>query len=202
MGAMGLTVVMHMPGAGRSVLVQILSKHFGVRQPYSTALMKYYVQGNGEKFDLNQMGPIPDEWQVWIAKQTGGKVGKHSLNPYNAKPFMPDLKNSLGHFDVVISATQGSSVKTYRVEKALYKFGFKPHDTHHLGQHGFELPYMSDSEAKNLEDLLPTEKYHNPGGFSEKFELKKKMNRWTLYIPQQVLASVGKPFPVQGEFQR
>jgi hypothetical protein len=199
---MGLTVVMHMPGVGRAALVQILSKHFDVKQPYSTALMKYYIQGSGEAFDLNKMGPIPNEWQGWIAKQTGGKVGKHSLNPYNAKPFIPDLKNSLGHFDVVITANQGSSVKTYKIQKDSYKFGFKPHDTHHTGQHGFELPFMSDSEAKNLEGLLPTGKYKNPGGFREKFELKKVNGKWTLYIPQQVLASIGKPFPVYGEFKR
>jgi hypothetical protein len=199
---MGLSVVMHMPSVGRSALVQILSKHFDVKQPYSTALMKYYVQGSGDPFDLNKMGPIPSDWQVWIEKQTGGKVGKHSLNPYNAKPFMPDLKNSLGHFDVVIGATPSSSVKTYRIQKDSYKFGFKPHDTHHTGQHGFELPFMTDSEATNLRGLLPTRRYHNPGGFSEMFELKKVHGKWTLHIPQQVLANVGTPFPVYGEFKR
>lgn len=199
---MGLTVVMHMPSVGRSVLVQILSKHFDVRQPYSTALMKYYVQGTGKPFDLNQMGPIPNEWQVWIASQTKGKVGKCSLDPYHAKPFMPDLKNSLGYFDVVITATQASNVKTYKIQKDSYEFGFTPHDTKRTHQHGFELPFMNDSEAKNLEGLLPTGTYQNPGGFPEKFELKKVNGKWTVHIPQQVLATVGKPFPVYGEFER
>ena len=50
--------------------------------------------------------------------------------------------------------------------------------------------------------MLPTEEHQNPGGFKERWEIKKIGKETILYIPQEVLASVSKPFEVRGKFER
>jgi hypothetical protein len=190
-----------MPGRARSVLLWIISKHSKIGQPFSTALLRHYVEGTGKPYDLSDTGPIPPEWQSWIVKATGAKLGKRQLNPYNAKPLIPDLKNSLGHFEVTVTPKAGSNVRIYDIDKNPYHFGFKPHDTHRTGQHGFELPSMSSGEIAELEALMPTGQYHNPGGFTEGFEIKKVQGKWTVYVPQEVAAQAGKPFAVYASFE-
>jgi hypothetical protein len=197
-----LDVGLHMPGRGRSILLWLVSKFAKVGQPFSTALLRHYVEGTGEPFDLSEIGPIPGEWQVWIMKSTKAKIGRHHLDPYHAKPFIPDLKNALGHFDVIVSSKEGSATKVYQIEKDPYHFGFRPNDLHRTGQHGFELPHMSNAELRELEALLPTGNYHNPGGFTEGFEIRAVHGKWTVYVPQEVTARAGKPFKVTGRFER
>jgi hypothetical protein len=199
-----LDVGLHIPGRGKSILLWLISKYAKVGQPFSTALLRHYVEGSGEPYDLSEIGPIPAEWQSWIVKETGAKIGRHHLNPYNAKPFIPDLKNSLGHFDVMVSVKQGATgtSKIYQIEKNPYHFGFKPNDLHRTGQHGFELPHMSQGEILELEAMLPSGKFHNPGGFSEGFEIKMVHGKWTVYVPQEVTARAGKSFNVSGRFER
>jgi len=196
-----LQIGLHVPGT-KSVFLRIINKHWNTGQPFATALLRHYVEGSGEPYDLSQVGPIPTESQEWIVKATGAKIGRHHLDPYHGKPVIPDLKNSLGHFDVIVAERKGFTVKTYEIEKNPYHFGWKTNDMHRTSQHGFELPPLSDDELKDIKALLPTEKYVNPGGFSEGFEIRKVHGKWTVYVPQEVAAQAGKPFKVCGRFER
>lgn len=201
-GDLLLSVSLHIPGLGKSLVLAILTKWKKVGQPFSTGLMQHYVEGSGDPYDLSAVGNIPEEWQVWIVKETRALPGEYDLNPYNAKPFILDLKNSLGHFHVTVTAKVGSHVRVYEIKKDSYHFGFKPNDASRTGRHGLELHNLSDSDIRDLKDLLPTGKYQNPGGFTEGFEVKKLNGKWVLYLPQEVLGQCGKPFKVTGNFER
>jgi hypothetical protein len=192
-----LELILHMPGWGKSALVWI-AKECKRSRPFSAGLLQHYVGGSGDPLDLSEIGPIPEAWQDWIVKETGKKLGRQHLDPYHAKPIIPDLKNSLGHFDVIVSAKAGSAKRVYEIEKNPYRFWFKPHDVDRRGQHGFELQDWGNIEIEVLEHLLPVRTYRNPGGFSEGFQIKNG----TLYIPQEVLSRAGKPFVVHGRFER
>jgi hypothetical protein len=196
-----LHFAMHMPGAVKSALVWVANR-CKMHQPFSAGFLEHYLEGTGEPLDISDVGPIPDEWQEWIVKQTKGTPGRHHLNPYHSKPLITDMKNSLGHFDVIVSTKAGSAQKTYEIEKEEYHFGFKPHDKSHTGQHGFELQHWTDHEVEKARYFLPVEKFHNPGGFSEKFEMRKVGHHWVLFVPQQIAAKAGKPFAVHGRFER
>lgn len=196
-----LSVGIHLPSMGKSLLLALLPKYKKVNKPFSSALMQHYVQGSGEPYDLKEVGPIPDEWQVFIEKETSGIPNEYDLSAYKPKPLMTDFKNSLGHFHVKVTAKVGSNLKVYEITKD-YHFGFKPDDVDRQGQHGLELDGMSYDDVKELKDWLPTTKYQNPGGFSEGFEIKQVRGVWTLFIPQELLVHSGKPFQVTGQFTR
>jgi hypothetical protein len=66
-----LDIGLRMPGMGKSLLLSVVSKYQKVGQPFSTALLRHYVEGSEETFDLSEIGPIPEQWQVWIVKETG-----------------------------------------------------------------------------------------------------------------------------------
>ena len=161
-----------MPGWGKSALVWIAKECKERNRPFSAGLLQHYVGGSGDPLDLTEIGPIPEAWQDWIVKKTGERPGRYHLDPYHAKPIIPDLKNSLGRFDVIVSAKPGSPKRVYEIEKNPYRFWFKPDDVDRRGQHGFELQGWGNMEIEGLEYLLPVETYRNPGGFSEKFEIK------------------------------
>jgi hypothetical protein len=199
-----LDVGLTLPGGGKSLLLWVFSHVKKVDQPFATALLRHYVEGTGEPLDLNEIGTIPEDWQAWIVKETNGKPLRKalSLSPYNAKPPIPDLKNSLGHFDVVVTAKKRTRVKIYDIEKNPYYFAFKPHDTSRTGQHGFELRSLSDDDIRQIQAWLPTRQYMNPGGFEEGFEIRRVGGVWTLFVPYQVLVETGKPFRVYGKFER
>lgn len=164
--------------------------------PFSTALLKHYVERSGTLYELQD---IPAEWQDWIVKDTGGRIGKHTgLNPYKSGLF--DLRNSLGHFDVEVKAGPGTK-KTYLITD-VYQFGFIKNDKMHKGQHGFPIGSPSGWTLDAAKKLLPTTKYQNPGGFKEKWEIRTAGKETILLIPQQYLTQQGKPFSVSGSFQR
>jgi len=196
-----LNIGLHIPGGARSILIWIIDKESNVKQPFSTALLRHYVGGSGMPYDLNSTGPIPPEWQRWIVRSTNARPGKHHLDPYHAIPIIPDLKNSLGHFDVTVKEKSGVRVKAYEIQKDSYHFGYKLHDVNRTHRHGFELPFLSDDKIKEVKALLPTRKYRNPGGFVEGFEVAKVHGTWTVYVPQEVAARAGKPFMVYGRFE-
>lgn len=199
-GNVALDIGLLTPGWGRPLLLQIINYYLKLGPPFSAALLEHYVGGSGEPYNL---GNIPDEWQSWIVKWTKAKPGRHHLDPYNMHPFILDLKNSLGHFDVVVTEIGASGVKRYEIEKDSYHFGFTPNDKDRRGQHGLELPSnWSDSKVHDLQSYLPTTKYMNPGGFSDDaFEIRRVHGRWTLFVPQDVAARAGKPFKVYGKFE-
>ena len=111
------------------------------------------------------------------------------------------MRNSLGHFDVVITERKGSLLKSYGIQDR-YEFGFIKNERGQKGRHGFPLRDLSDNTLKVLRLMLPTEEHQNPGGFKERWEIKKIGKETILYIPQEVLASIGKPFEVRGKFER
>jgi hypothetical protein len=185
-------------GRAKSTLILILDQlPLKPNSPYSVALLRHYVEETGDPYDL---GNVPKEWQDWIVKATKAKAGKHlGLNPYNSKIY--DLRNSLGHFDVVITERKGSRLKSYEIQDR-YEFGFIKNDKSQKGRHGFPLGDLGDYTVRVLRSILPTEEHQNPGGFKERWEIKKIGKETILYIPQEVLASVGKPFDVRGKFER
>jgi hypothetical protein len=88
---------------------------------------------------------------------------------------------------------------TYRIND-VYQFGFKKNDRQ--ARHGFPLGDISATTMTLIKDLLPAAEYWNPGGFKERWEIKKTRREYILFIPQQFLAGHGKPFPVEGSFTR
>jgi hypothetical protein len=162
--------------------------------PYTISLLRHYVEGSGAAYDL---GEIPEDWQNWIIKATKGKPGKHSnLNPYNSGIF--DLRHALGHFDVIVTVQKDDS-RLYEIQDT-YQFGFTPHDRDQRGRHGFALGQLDENTIHVIEFVLPADEHRNPGGFKEKWEVKKVGKENILYIPQEVLAQNGKPFKVSGKF--
>ena len=182
-------------GEGKSILLSIIDLlPAKPDSPYSTALLKHYVEGSGEAYELKD---IPQVWQDWIVKTTHGSPGLHkSLSPYNSGIY--DLRNSLGHFDVTVKVNADKS-KTYVISD-VYEFGFTKHDVHQRGRHGFPLGNLSGWEINAIRRLLPSGEYRNPGGFKEKWEVRKDGKETILFIPQQFLAEEGKPFAVSGSF--
>lgn len=184
-------------GEGKSVLLRMLDLlPFKQDSPYSTALLRHYVEGTGDPYRLEK---IPETWQEWIVKQTRARPGTYKdLSPYDVGIY--DLQNSLGHFDVVVTR-QSPKVRVYRIHD-VYQFGFKPQDRKQQGRHGFPLGDLDPDTMRALRWLLPGTRYCNPGGFEEGWEIKRLGKETILFIPQQFLEEQGKPFEVTGEFTR
>jgi hypothetical protein len=165
--------------------------------PFSTALLKHYVERSGSVYELQNI-PVP--WQEWIARATAGRPGKHAnLSPYNSGLF--DLRNSLGHFDVEVKPGSTPKTKKYLIFD-IYQFGFIPNDKAQRGRHGFPMGNVTGWKLDAARKLLPSTEYQNPGGFKEKWQIKVVGAETILFIPQQYLANQGKPFPVSGVFER
>ena len=164
--------------------------------PYSTALLKHYVEGSGDAWELKE---IPKEWQDWIVEVTKARPGPHrDLNPYNSGLY--DLRNSLGHFDVVVTANKDKT-KSYEI-RDIYEFGYRKSDRNQRGRHGFPLGQLDETTISVIRYVLPSGEYQNPGGFKEHWDIKKIGKETVLFIPQQFLAEQGKAFEVKGSFAR
>jgi hypothetical protein len=190
--------ISYLGGHSKSLLLAIVD-HLGLKHnsPISTALLEHYVEGSGTPYQLKE---IPPEWQDWIVKATHSKPGQYTdLNPYNSGIY--DLRNSLGHFDVIVTRNQSTNTSTYKIQKD-YKFGFFKNDKDHRGQHGFPVGDHSETMLAFLRYFLPSRTYQNPGGFEEHFEIKKIGKETILIIPQQFLAESGAPFQITGQFTK
>jgi hypothetical protein len=161
--------------------------------PYSTRLLKHYVEGSGELYTLRD---IPREWQEWIIRKYGTSPGYYNVDPYNVGLY--DLQNSLGHFDLTIRRN-ADGTKTYTL-RDMYEFGFRKGDK--KKRHGFPLGDLDRRTIGLINRLLPEEEYTNPGGFRERWEIRRVGRQNILFIPQEFLAKQGKPFPVRGSFTR
>jgi len=184
-------------GHARSVLLSIVDL-LPVKpdSPFSTALLKHYVERSGEPYVLAQ---IPKAWQDWIVAATKGRVGRHrALNPYNSGLY--DLRNSLGHFDVEVKANRDGT-KTFLISDT-YQFGAMANDSAQRGRHGFPVGELTSWQIEALKGLIPVDEYRNPGGFRERWEIKTVGKETILFIPQQYLAAQGTPFQVTGSFTR
>jgi hypothetical protein len=180
----------------KSALISILDvTRLKPDSPYSTQLLKHYVEQSGAAYELKD---IPEDWQAWIVKRTGGRPGTYkALNPYNSGIY--DLRNALGHFDVTVVAKNKSKIYTIT---DLYEFGYQRGDTQQRGRHGFPLGRLSDYTVATIKWLLPADEYRNPGGFTERWEVNTAGGETILHIPQVVLAEQGRSFRVTGTFTR
>jgi hypothetical protein len=185
-------------GTGKSTLLGILDLlPLKPDSPFSTRLLRHYVEGSGDAYEL---ADIPEQWQNWIVTATKARPGRYpNLSPYNSGIY--DLRNSLGHFNVVVTQQKNSTVRIYEIED-VYEFGFDLNDRNQRGRHGFPLGQLGENTAHMFEFALPPEEHWNPGGFKERWEVKKAGKETILYIPQEVLAQQGKPFKVHGKFLR
>jgi hypothetical protein len=187
----------YMSGHSRSLLLTLLDT-LGLKEdsPMSTAFLKHYVEGSGDPYVIDA---VPAEWQDWIVKATHARPGAYrDLNPYNSGLF--DLRNSLGHFRVdVIRLAAGRNRYTI---SDVYEFGYKKKDKGQTGRHGFPIGNRTDTELQIARSLLPTSTYKNPGGFNEKWEIKRVGQETILFIPQQFLDEQGKKFDVTGAFDK
>ncbi len=164
--------------------------------PLSLALFRHYVKGSGEPYVLQD---IPEPWQKWIERATKRRVGRFELSSYNSGLY--DLRNSLGHFRVTVSAAPDGRLRIFRIDD-VYQFGFRPNDVEWRGQHGFPLSHLSPESIARLRQFLPDIEYRNPGGFTETWEIVSTKKETVLHIPRQFLERVGVPFPVHGQFTR
>jgi hypothetical protein len=209
---------MRLPGWGKwsaaTVLEEIL-KFRGVEVSVQMALLRHYVRGSAEPYDLNKnLGGIPEAWQVWIVNATKGIPGTHPhINGEEAQVAgLDDLSDSLGHFTVVVSEKSGTSAKIYEIKKEgkeQYQFGSTPHDPERRHRHGCRIP-LPDSWVSFLRShLMPTRMYdYGHSKWDEQFNLAwrriGKTNRWAwhLDLPWYVMVKIGKPFNVYGKFER
>ena len=185
------------PGGAKSLLLKVTEwSMFQGIAPVSAEMLRHYVEGSGEPYVLVE---VPESWQVWIAKHTGGRAGHHDdVNPYNSG--LMDLRNSFGHFQVDITANSDGT-KTY-VMSDVYEFTYIRKDRQQRGRHGFPLGNMTETKMSMVRSLLPTAEHWNPGGFKERWEIKRIGKETFLMVPQEVLAQNGKPFKSGGSFRR
>jgi RHS repeat-associated protein len=154
--------------------------------------LKHYTTGRGEDLDFS----VPEAWQKKISEKFKKPGIYKEVDPYEWGLY--DLRNTLGHFDLEVKKNVDGGLRYIVTDR--YTFGYKEHDKNQTGRHGFQVPGLSDQKAEIIQKLLPDDIYDNPGGFKEKFELKKVRNDWTLLIPQQFLADWGVDFNARGEF--
>ena len=180
--------------SGRSAGVAFIER-LGMKpdSPVSTALLQHYVEGSGKTYELTE---VPPAWKEWIVRTVGRRQGRHRMNPYNAGLY--DLTHGLGHFDVTVRPRADGSTE-YEIADT-YMFGAQRHDRKKQGRHGFTLGDSSSWKVGLLEEMLPTDEYPNPGGFTERWEVRRAGGKATLFIPQQFLERNGKPFRVRGYF--
>jgi len=179
---------------GKSFLIQLFDAiPFKQKSPISTALIRHYVEGSGEPVSLAE---VPKEWQDLVVRQTHGRPGKYrGLSSYDQGVY--DMQNAFGHFDVDVTR-MGKGENLYSISD-YYVFGYKKNDRQ--SRHGFPLD-LSERMQSVVKAMLPTETYQNPGGFEEKWEIKKVKKETILFIPQQFLEQNGVPFEVRASFRR
>lgn len=179
---------------GKSFLIRLFDAiPFKKNSPLSTALIRHYVEGSGEPVSL---ADVPKDWQDLVVRQTHGRAGKYrGLSSYDQGVY--DMQNALGHFDVDVTP-MGNGENLYSISD-YYVFGYKKNDRQ--SRHGFPLD-LSERMQSIVKSMLPTQTYQNPGGFEEKWEIKKVKNETILFIPQQFLEQNGVPFEVRASFRR
>lgn len=180
---------------GKSVLLGILDRlPFKPVSKYSTALLRHYVEGSGDPVSLSE---IPQTWKDMIIRKTHGRVGHFKdISSYDVGLY--DMQNSLGHFDVDV-VSMGGGEKQFKISDE-YKFGFKKGDRR--ARHGFPLGDLSERSLSVIKAMLPSDTYRNPGGFEERWEVKRLGGEHILFIPQSFLAEQGVPFEVFAQFRQ
>ena len=184
-------------GIGLADLVAGCIEWFGLEDyDISADLMRHYMSGRGAEYELE----VPQEWIDKIA-QVHRKPGTFKdVSSYAWG--IPDMKNSLGHFDLTVTPVAGGSM-LYEIHDK-YWFPYKPNDKKQTGRHGFEVDFFGalpvEAQKTINDSLAALGTWHNPGGFDEKFEVVKLSGKWTFLIPQQWLADSGVNFDVHAVF--
>jgi hypothetical protein len=184
-------------GIGMADLVAGCVEWFGLEDyDISADLLRHYMSGRGAEYQLD----MPQDWAEKIASKYKKKGTRRDVSSYDWG--IPDMKNSLGHFDLTIDDIAGGG-KLYTVTDKYY-FPYKPKDKWEQGRHGFEVDFFGLLPAAVQQQtnaaLAALGTWKNPGGFSEKFEVKKIDNKWTFMIPQQFLADHGVDFDLRSSF--
>lgn len=168
---------------------------FKERSPYAAEFFNHYLSGGGS--DVNT--DFPQEWQDWVIAQTRGRpAGTYELSPYDSGIY--DLRNTMGHFKVTVRQEQDGT-RTYDCTD-IYDFGYYSQDRSQRGRHGFGLGNLADGTVSTLNRFLPSTEYQNPGGFTERVEIKTLGGETYLLIPRELLRQQGTPFNVRSTFRR
>jgi hypothetical protein len=190
-------------GKIRSATCALLYSVFrnGVAAPLSSKLLQHYVEGSGEPYRLEN---IPDAWQHWIVAEVRRRhlaTGRpHEMKAYHHRaPY--DLRHTLGTFSLQIVPAGGRGRRYLLSDMYQFEYDCTKRDPT-TNRHGLLLQGWSDQDATKLASLLPARTYKHRCGFHESFALEKQKEGYFLLIPQQVLAEIGRKFPVTGEFTR
>ena len=160
----------------------------------SADFLRHYMSGRGADFELE----VPAEWQQKIAKQQT-RPGRHrDVSAYGWG--IPDMKNSLGHFDLEIETIAGGG-KLYTITDRYQFPAFVDGKPVH---HGFEVDFFGRLPAQvrqtTNDALALLGAWKHPDGTLERFEIKMLGGKWTFILPQQWLVDSGVDFNVHGTF--
>ncbi len=160
----------------------------------SADFLRHYMSGRGADFELQ----VPVDWQQKIAKERK-RTGKHrDVSAYGWN--IPDMKNSLGHFDLEIEPIAGGG-KLYTITD---RYQFPAFVDGKAVHHGFELDFFGKLPAEvrqtTNDALALLGEWKHPDGTLEKFEIKMLGGKWTFILPQQWLVDSGVDFNVHGTF--
>ena len=162
---------------------------------FSSAFLKHYMSGRGADYEFE----MPATWQETIASKYKKKGSFKDVNAYNWG--IPDMKNSLGHFDLKVEEIAGGG--------KLYTVTDKYHFPATVGKgkavfHGFEVDFfgmLPVQAQKTINDgLAELGTWKHPSGKLEKFEIVPLGGKWTFVIPQQWLIDSGVDFHVHSSF--
>ncbi|WP_185938299.1 eCIS core domain-containing protein [Geodermatophilus aquaeductus] len=188
-------------GIGLADLVNGAVAWFGyedLNYDVSADLLRHYMSGRGAPYALD----MPREWAMKIASAYK-RPGRYKEVKRAYAWGIPDMRNSLGTFDLEITG-DGSGGKVYTVTDR-YSFPYMENDKWQRGRHGFQVSFFGSlpalAQRSTNAALAALGTWQNPGGFSEKFEVKKLTGDWTLLIPQQFLADSGVDFAVHSTFR-
>ena len=182
-------------GIGMAELVAELVEFFGFEGfDHSSAFLKHYMSGRGADYEL----VMPETWKQTIASKYKKKGSFRDVSAY--KWGIPDMKNSLGHFDLTVEEIAGGG-KLYTVSD---KYHFPAEVKGKAVHHGFEVDFFgllpAEAQKGINETLALLGTWKHPSGGTERFEVVRMGGKWTFVVPQQWLVDSGVDFPVHSTF--
>lgn len=160
----------------------------------SADFLNHYMSGRGADYELE----LPETWKQTIASKYKKKGTYRDVSGYNWG--IPDMKNSLGHFNLTVEDIEGGG-KRYTVTD---RYHFPATAKGKAVQHGFEVDFFGKLPAqaqKSVNDALARlGTWKHPSGLTEKFEVVRMGGKWTFIVPQQWLVDSGVDFNVHSSF--
>ena len=182
-------------GIGTADLLAEVVEAFGFEDyEISADFLRHYMSQRGADFEL----VVPGDWQHKIAEKKKRAGTYHDVSAYDWG--IPDMKNSLGHFDLEIEEIAGGG-KLYTVTDRYHFPAFVDGKAVH---HGFEVDFFGDLPAEvrqtTNDALAQLGQWKHPDGTLERFEIKQLGGKWTFVVPQPWLVDSGVDFNVRGSF--